>query len=61
MPNASPLVMVIPFCASVSLNSFPSGRHTRVRATANNGKLRAVKQGEAAADQQRAGVISDSL
>lgn len=60
MPNASPLVMVIPFCASVSLNSF-SGRHTRVRATANNGKLRAVKQGEAAADQQRAGVISDSL
>ncbi|VEC03063.1 Uncharacterised protein [Klebsiella pneumoniae] len=23
MPNASPLVMVIPLCASVSLNSFP--------------------------------------
>ncbi|VFS35065.1 Uncharacterised protein [Serratia liquefaciens] len=29
MPNASPLVMVIPLCASVSLNSFPSRRHTR--------------------------------
>ena len=39
----------------------PAGAIPGVRATANNGKLRAVKQGEAAADQQRAGVISDRL